>query len=93
MKKRYILIRVLGGDFMKKIEWDYDNINNVLNFLVSAFLQIAVFLFIILLLEFFLINLQLSPATPRRIIYVEALILYLIGRVAKIIVETFRKDD
>lgn len=78
---------------MKKIEWDYIEINAFVSFLLSALLQIAIFLFIILLLEFFLINLQLSPATPKKIIYIEALILYLIGRVAKIIVEAFRKDD
>ncbi len=77
---------------MKKIEWDYQDVNNILKMLISAFLQIAIFLFIILILEFFVINLELSPATPRKVIYIEALILYLIGRVAKIIVDLFKKD-
>lgn len=77
---------------MKKIEWDYQDINNILKMLVSAFTQIAIFLFIILLIELFVINLDISPATPRKVIYVEALILYLIARVAKIIVDLFKKD-
>lgn len=78
---------------MRKIEWTYIEFNSFVDFLLSALTQIAIFLFIILLLEFFLINLQLSPATPRFMIYIEAFILYLISRVAKIIVDTFRKDD
>lgn len=78
---------------MKKIEWNSVDLNGFVNVLLSALLQIFIFLFFILILEFLLINLQLSPATPKKIIYIEAFIFFLISKLAKIIVDTFKKDD
>lgn len=78
---------------MKKIEWSPLEVNNFIKVLLSILFQIFIFLFFILVLEFFLINLKLSPATPKKIIYIEAFILFLISKVAKLIVDTFKKDD
>lgn len=64
--------------------------NKFIKLLISALIQITFYLTLIGFFEYILIALELSNKTPKKILYLEAFALYLLGRVAKSIVAIFK---
>jgi len=64
--------------------------NKIIKILITALLQITFYITIIGLFEYILVVMNLSSKTPKKIIYIEAFILYLLGRVANTIVDIFK---
>lgn len=75
---------------MRISERFYFGTNKFIKFLISFFLQLALYLTFIGLFEYILVVMDLSSKTPRKIIYIEAFALYLIGRVANSAVDIIR---
>ncbi len=64
--------------------------NKLVKFLIKALVQIAFFIMVIGFFDYIFVSLDLSPETPKSIIYVEAFALFLLSRVSKIILDIFR---
>ena len=64
--------------------------NRLVKFLIKALVQISFFIMVIGFFDYIFVSLELSPANPKVIIYVEAFALFLLSRVSKIIVDIFR---
>jgi len=64
--------------------------NKIIKILITILLQLAFYITIIGLFEYILVVMDLSSKTPKKIIYIEAFALYLLGRVANSIVDIFK---
>lgn len=75
---------------MKRIYRFYKQTNKTIKFLISALIQIAFYILLISFFENVLLVSDLSVKTPKFIIYTEALVFYLLSKVAKMMVDIFR---
>lgn len=64
--------------------------NKFVKFLIKTLVQIAFFIMVIGFFDYIFVSLDLSRETPKTIIYLEALSLFLLSIVSKIIVDIFR---
>lgn len=78
---------------MKKTKSPYIKTNHFITFLISAIAQIAFYLLLILSFEYVIVVLDVGVETPKKLIYAEAFVIYLISKVAKAIVDMFKKGD